>query len=209
MYPVFLNLNGKNCLVVGGGKVAERKVKSLLKSGAKVTVVSPEVTPDIQELFQTNQIERIAEKYSTAQIENRFLVVCSTDVSSVNEQVSRDAEERNILVNIVDKPELCSYYVPSHLQSGDLSIAISTNGKSPALAKRVRLQLEESFGSEYGELLEILGQKREELMELSSDSEKRGNVLRKIVNSDILEVLKQKGRDEAEASADGIIKESL
>ncbi|MBF0273845.1 MAG: bifunctional precorrin-2 dehydrogenase/sirohydrochlorin ferrochelatase [Nitrospinae bacterium] len=209
LYPAFINLSGKSCLVVGGGKVSERKVQSLLESKACVTLVSPEITESLKELHTSGKITYIPEKYSSPHIEGVFLVICATDIKEVNQTVFSDAREKNILVNVVDKPELCNFYVPSQLKRGDLSIAISTHGRSPALARKIRKELTAQFGDEYAQLLEILGSKREELMTRCNSTEKRGEILKKVVNSDVLEVLRSKGRKETEKYIEDIMSKNL
>ncbi len=192
LYPLYLRLNGEKCLVVGGGNVAARKVQSLLESGADVTVVSPELTSKLSELKKQQKITHLEQEYTEDVLEDVFLVICATNIEEVNQQVAQDCFARKILVNVVDDPPKCNFFVPSVVRQGNLSIAISTNGKSPLLARSIREQLEKVFGSEYGEFLEILGQVRLDLLQTERDPEKRRIVLEQIVQSDILKLLKER-----------------
>ena len=141
-YPVYLSLEGKKCVVVGGGEVAWRKVETLLAAGTKVCLVSPEITPGIDELVKAGKLVHIRREYRTGDLEGAFLVIGATDNEDINRQVACDAEKTGILVNIVDVPKLCNFIVPSKVERGDLIISISTGGTSPALAKKIRKQLE-------------------------------------------------------------------
>lgn len=189
-YPVFLNLNNQKCLVVGGGKVAERKVISLLECGAQVKVVSPEITEKLQELVASKSIVHICREYCSQDLESAFLVVSATASEELNKKISQECRERNILVNVVDDPDKCSFIVPSVVRRGDLAIAISTSGKSPALAKKIRQELETHYGREYEEFLEIMGEVRKKLLSEVSSQERRKEIFTKLVQSDILDLLK-------------------
>ena len=147
-YPILLNIQDKKCLVVGGGNVAWRKVCSLKDAGARVTVVSPEFCP---EMGKETGIERIQQKYEEGFLDGVLVVVASTDDEEVNKKVYYDAVKRGILVNVVDRPEFCSFIVPATILRGDLSISISTHEASPSLARNIRESLEKQFGDEYGE----------------------------------------------------------
>lgn len=162
-YPVFLRLEGRKCLVVGGGEVAERKVSSLLESGARVRVVSPHLTPALRERQARGEIEVGLRPFEAADLEGIFLVIAATSEPEVNEKVAREAGRRGILVNVVDSPELCDFIVPSVVRRGDLVVAISTGGHSPALARRLREEMERYFGPEYAHLLALISQVRQEL----------------------------------------------
>ena len=178
---MYLKLENENCLVVGGGRVAERKVKALLESGANITVVSPDLTPYLRELKEKGVIRHIDRKYQDSDLEGMFLVISATDDESVNKRVSDQCFARKILVNVVDDPPKCSFFVPAVVRRGDLTIAISTGGKSPMLAARIREQLEKQYGVEYAELLKLLGDIRQELKESVPDVEQRRKILERIV----------------------------
>ena len=149
VYPINLDLTGRNCAVIGGGAVAERKTNSLLEAGACVTIFSPELTKRLISLCESKKIVHVPRPYQSGDIENFFVVICATDNKVVNEAVAREAREKGSLVNVADAPELCDFTVPSTIVRGDLIITISTGGQSPALAKKLRLELESRYGPEY------------------------------------------------------------
>lgn len=190
-YPVYLNIKGKKCIVVGGGGIAERKVKSLLKKGADVTVISPKLTEVLSALAKEGSINYIKEIFQEKYLESATLIIAATDDSKVNEEVYGAARKRNILINTVDCPEYCDFIVPSVVERGDLMISISTSGKSPALAKKIRKELQERYGKEYSEFLKIMGKVREELFSKVKDQEKREEIFNSLVNADIIELLKK------------------
>lgn len=194
-YPVFLDLKNKECAVIGGGLVAERKVELLLECGAKIMVISPELTDKLEKLRNLGKVFQVKRKYRFGDLEGVFLAVCATNDPDVNLRVYEEAIERNILVNVVDEPTLCNFIVPSTVRRGDLVIAISTSGSCPALAKKLRKELEKVFGSEYKEYVNLLRKLREKLMEEEPDTEKRNLILKKLVDSDLLELIKNERRD--------------
>lgn len=153
-YPAFLNLKDKPCIVIGGGEVAERKIKALLDAEASVTVISPELTPSLKELSKKGRIKHISRPYKRGDLEGAFLVIAATSDMEVNRDVYEEASDRP--VNVVDVPELCTFIVPSVIRKGDLTIAISTSGTSPALARAIREQLEETIPEEIAEVLDLL-----------------------------------------------------
>ncbi len=159
-YPIFLDIAGKKCVVVGGGDVAARKVKRLCESGAKVSVISPELAPELAALKSENAIEHVAAQYNIKHLEGAVLIIGATDNDKINETISNDARRLGIPVNIVDDPQKCDFILPSIVERGDLTIACSTGGNSPALARRLREELESAYGEEYGTLLKLLGQLR-------------------------------------------------
>jgi precorrin-2 dehydrogenase/sirohydrochlorin ferrochelatase len=189
-YPVYLNLNGFKSLVVGGGKVAERKAKALVKSGAKVVVVSPQLTEWMEQAGTDGIITLVRRNYITTDLEDAFLVIGATDNSEVNKRVADECRERNILVNVVDGLADSNFIVPAVLRQGSLSISISTDGKSPMLARRIREELELRFGSEYDEFLELMGNVREVIINSIPEEEKRRELFYRLVYSDIIELLK-------------------
>ena len=157
LFPMFLKLAGRRCLVVGGGSVAEGKIASLLGSGAKVIVVAPDVTEKVSGWASIGEVEWLARSFCPAELEGVFLVVAATSDPEVNDLVFREAQSRGILCNVVDDPERCDFYYPAVLRRGQLQIAVSTGGSSPALAQRLRFELEQQFAPGYGEWLEELG----------------------------------------------------
>lgn len=189
-YPAFLDLVGKSCVVVGGGEVAERKAFSLLECGAHVSVIGPELTPRLEELAATGKIAIERRSYVCGDLAHCFLVIGATDSEEINCQVFAEAKKRGVLCNIVDAPSLCSFIVPSVISRGDLQIAVSTNGKSPMLSRRIRERLEASFGEEYAEFVDLLGDLREEIRERFPDESKRRKIIERLVYSDIPELIK-------------------
>mgnify|MGYP000079589141 CR=1 FL=1 len=161
-YPVMLNVKGKRCLVVGGGRVACRKVVSLLECGAVITVIAPEIGEGIRELWEDGSISAIERSYKKGDLEGFFIAVAASDDRDVNRLIAEEAAEKGILVNVVDDRELSSFIVPSIVRRGDLTVAIATNGKSPLLSKMLRKKLEEILIDEYGELLNMLEEARVE-----------------------------------------------
>ena len=162
-YPVFWDITGKKCVVVGGGEVAARKVARLLDCGAKVCVVSPRLVPELTEMKKEKHIEHIHDAYSGEYLYGATLVIGATDDDTINAAVARDAKTKGIPVNIVDDPQKCDFILPSLVERGDLTIACGTGGSSPALARRLREELEASYGEEYATLIDILGQLREKM----------------------------------------------
>src|SRR5712671_4827722 len=149
LFPMFLKLSDRPCLVVGAGTVAESKIASLLEAGGRVRVVAPEATPQVRSWAQSNSIEWRQRSFHPDDLEGMFLVVAATSSTQLQEQIFEEATQRGVLCNIVDVPPLCDFYYPAVVQRGALQIAISTAGQSPALAQRLRKQLEEQFGPEY------------------------------------------------------------
>lgn len=160
LFPAFLKLEGRRCIVVGAGRIAEQKLGSLLSAGAQVLVIAPAASPNIRELAQNGRIEWVKRVFSAEDLDGAFLVIAATGNPEINETVFREAEARGILCNAVDEPERCHFYYPAVVRRGDLQIAISTAGKSPALAQRIRKELEKQFAPQYGEWLSWLGRVR-------------------------------------------------
>lgn len=160
-FPICLQVAQRSCIVIGGGRVAERKVKSLLVYGARVKVISPELTGELVSLHGQDKIGWLDRCYQEGDLAGAFLVIAATDDSAVQDQVFAEAEKNNTLLNVADVPNRCNFILPATARSGDLSISVSTAGKSPALAGKLRRELESMFGSEYGVLLDVLGNLRE------------------------------------------------
>jgi precorrin-2 dehydrogenase/sirohydrochlorin ferrochelatase len=210
LYPVYLNLTDRKVIVVGGGDVARRKVKTLLECGARVTVISPELTEDIKTWQETNQIKVIRRKYKKGDIDQAFLVVAACGDPQVNQQVFAEANEQNILCNVVDEPSLCSFQVPAVVNRGPLQIAISTAGISPALAREIAKQLREHFGSDYEVLLDTLLQLRTHLKKKypnQQDQPRRAVILEKFIRSNPLELLQQGKREQFDQLVEKYLKQ--
>ena len=193
-YPVFLDIINKSCLVVGGGQVGTRKVLTLLDCGARVTVVSRAVTAELQALADASKIALKIGDYRTADLDGMFLVIGATDDEMLNRKIHFDAERQHKLCNIADRPEACNFILPSIINRGDLTIAISTAGKSPALAKKLRQDLQKDFGDEYAELLRIMGAVREKLLQQAHAPEEHKPLFEKLIHSEILEAIKKQDR---------------
>jgi precorrin-2 dehydrogenase / sirohydrochlorin ferrochelatase len=168
-YPMFVDLRGKRCLVVGGGEIAARKVQGLLDAEARVFVVSPKICDALAALAAEGTIVYKARPFRADDVLGCALVIGATDQPEVNGAVCREAREHQVWVNVVDTPEACDFIAPAIVRRGALQVAISTGGHSPTLAKRIRMQLEEAYGPEYGRLLEKLGRERKRIRHLIRD----------------------------------------
>ena len=188
-YPVFLDIADKKCVVVGGGEVAARKVKRLLDCGAKVSVVSPELSLELTALKKDHRISHIPSEYGSKDIEGAVLVIGATDDEKINAAISQDATAKGIPVNIVDDPQKCDFILPSIAERGDLVIAIGTGGKSPALARHLRQDLESRYGVEYEIFLQILGRLR---LQMTKNAGVGKSWFGSLISSGILELIKQK-----------------
>jgi precorrin-2 dehydrogenase/sirohydrochlorin ferrochelatase len=191
-YPVYLDIRNRRCLVVGGGSVGTRKVMTLLECGAVVTVVSPLVSPKLLELAEAGSIEWKKGTYRRSDLEGVFLVIGATDKQELNRQIYTDAEPLNKLCNIVDRPEDCNFILPSVVNRGDLVIAVSTSGKSPAFAKKLRKDLEKQFGEEYAEFLRLMGAIRKKLLRKGHDPEAHRDLFASLINKDLLELIRKR-----------------
>ena len=192
-YPVFWDIADKKCVVVGGGEVATRKVKRLLDCGAQVSVVSPLLSLELAALKDADRITHIACEYLSELIYGAALVIGATDDEKTNLLISRDAREKGIAVNIVDDPQKCDFILPSIMERGDLVIAIGTGGKSPALARHLREELESRYGVEYEIFLRILGSLRPQMTKNAGAGRSWFDAL---IASGILELIKQKNWEE-------------
>lgn len=190
-YPVNLDLQKKRCLIVGGGKVAERKVEALLECGGLVKIISPNLTPKLKQMVQTGQVDYSNQEFQEKDLEGIFLVIGATNVSTINQQVAQAALAKNILVNIVDAAPLSNFIVPSTHRQGLLSISISTAGASPALAAKIRREIGKKYGQEYAELLELLQEIRPQVIGKYPNQEERKKVFQSIIDSDILELIRE------------------
>jgi precorrin-2 dehydrogenase/sirohydrochlorin ferrochelatase len=170
---MFLKLKGRPCLVVGAGRVGENKLRSLIRAGARVRVVSPQATPGVQRLAAEKKIVWLRRKFIARDLDGMVLVVVATSSPSVNKQVSAEARRRGVLCNAVDDPQNSDFYYPAVVRRGNFQIAISTGGRSPELAHRLRKELQRQFGAEYTRWVEELGRKRQELFASSVPAAER------------------------------------
>jgi precorrin-2 dehydrogenase/sirohydrochlorin ferrochelatase len=186
-YPMMMDLTGRRCLVAGGGRVAERKISALLECGADVEVVSPRVTPKIAGWASRKAIRLARRTVRPADVARAFLVFAATDDAEVNRTVAETARNAGGLVNVADAPTACNFLVPAAVRRGDLTIAISTGGGSPALAKRLRHRLEATIGPEYEAFLRALREVRAAAQRTISDPAERHAVYRRAVESDLFD----------------------
>lgn len=193
-YPVFLKVKGKRCVVVGGGEVALRKVQTLLEQGAAVEVVSPALCPELEELAQTGKIQVKNRQFEPADLSGALLAIAATDEPDINKKVAAEARRQNTLLNVVDNPEFCDFIVPSSIHRGDLTIAISTGGVSPALSRKIRMRLEELLGEEYAALTDLIGGVRAELK--AKGVSVSGDKWQKALDLDSLAMLLKEGKKE-------------
>jgi siroheme synthase-like protein len=187
LLPIFVKLHGRLVVVVGGGEIAAGKIAGLLRAGARVRVIAPEVHASFAEPIRNRKIEWVARKFQAGDISDATLVIAATSAAGVNASVFREAEARGVLCNAVDDVENCHFYYGSIVQRGDLQIAISTNGKSPALAQRLRQELEQQFGSEYEVWLEWLGAARELLRAADGGTDSNKQMLHQLASKPMYE----------------------
>jgi precorrin-2 dehydrogenase / sirohydrochlorin ferrochelatase len=191
-YPVNLDIKKKNCLVVGGGPVGTRKVKTLLGCGARVTLVSPFATERLEKMAENHKITWHKRSYEASDLDDAFLVIGATDDEVLNKQISHDAEKQNKLCNIADRPEVCNFILPAIVQKDDLIIAISTSGQSPAFAKKLKKELEKQFGDEYTVFLKMMGAIRKKLLSEKHEPEAHKPIFEKLIHSNLLEHIRSK-----------------
>ena len=198
-YPVHLNIQNRNCLVVGGGSVGTRKVLTLLQCGARVTVVSPVISDRLREIAATDRLTLYKRPYQSADLDGMFMVIGATNDEALNRRISSDAQGINILCNIADRPEICNFILPSIVRRDDLVITISTSGRSPALAKKLRQSLENQFGEEYKDFLRLMGAIRKKLLNRSHKPEAHKHLFEQLINSDLIALIRDKKIDDINA----------
>jgi precorrin-2 dehydrogenase/sirohydrochlorin ferrochelatase len=190
-FPALLDLKGKLCVVVGGGRVAERKVRSLLKAGALVKVISPQISESLSRSELKGKIVHRPRSFRSDDLRGAFLAIAATDDRATNERVSRQALGLKIPVNVVDDPVHSTFIVPSLVERGDLLVAISTSGQSPALAKLLRQRLQKEIGPEYSSLLKVLGAVRTKVQSFGFSQERNQRIFRKLVRNDLLSLIRK------------------
>jgi precorrin-2 dehydrogenase / sirohydrochlorin ferrochelatase len=181
---------GRRALVVGAGSVGEGKIRGLVGAGAKVRVVSLDATDQVRRWGEEGVVELELRAYETGDLDGCFLVIAATERNETNVRVYEDAEARQMLCNVVDVTHLCNFILPSIMRRGDLAIAVSTGGASPALARRIRLALEQDYGDEYGVAMELLGSLREEAKARYPDPKERKVLFERIVYSDFMAMVR-------------------
>ena len=208
-YPVFLQLEDKIALVVGGGRVAQRKVETLLQYGASIHIVSKVLTTKLKQLIDVNKVRLLGGKMRDEFFDGVFIVIAATDDKELNSRVSESARNRGLLVNAVDQPSDCNFIVPSIVRKGDLSIAISTSGKSPALAKKIRKGLDGQFGNEYEVFLNLMGGLRKEVLAMGLSQEENSRIFHEIVDGGIIEALAENDLSKVESSLARILPQAI
>lgn len=187
LFPIFVKLEGRLVVVIGGGNVAEGKIPGLLSAGARIRLVAPSITPQIAEWVRFGKIDWLPKEFEPADLDGAFLVIAATSAPGVNEAVFHEAETRGLLCNAVDDIGHCHFYYGAVVQRGDLQVAISTNGKSPSLAQRLRKEFEAQFGPEYEVWLEWLGAAREALRASSPSSDTAKKLLHELATRPMFE----------------------
>ena len=206
-YPLFLSIADRTAVVVGGGAVAARRVRLLVECGAHVRVISPSFSAEFDSLTGRPGLTLIQRPYRADDLQGAILALASTDDAVVNQRVAQDARLGGVLVNVVDQPALCDFIVPSLVRRGDLTVAISTGGASPALAKRLREELEQTIGPEYEEFLKLLKETRRRVQEEERDPERRRAIFEGLVASDLLERLRRGDRAGATARIEALLRD--
>ena len=190
-YPLFLDLTNRHCVVVGAGAVAERKIGPLLEAGADIRAIGPIATAGLKQLGKSGRIDLAERAFIPGDLDGAFLVIAATADRRVNELVSREAVRREALVNVVDSPELCNFFVPAVVERGRLQVAISTGGASPALAAKLRARFERELGPEYADYVEVINDFRRRIIKKVADPAGRKQAYERLFASDLLEQVKQ------------------
>jgi len=198
-YPVNLNIRNRRCLVVGGGSVGTRKVKTLLDCGAVVTVVSPDLSEELQTLSKSKTLFLKNRTFRSSDLDGNFLVICATSDQKLNIRISSEAEQRNMLCNVADVPEACNFILPAIVERGDLIISISTSGSSPAFAKTLRKELEGRFGEEYKLFLMLMGAIRKKLLDDDHEPEAHKALFEKLINGGMVNMIRDNNREGIQA----------
>ncbi len=187
LFPMFLKLAGKQCLVVGAGKIGEGKIGGLLDTGARIRVVALDATSTVREWAREGRIELELRPFTDDDLSGAFLAIVATSSRTLNERVYSEAQRRGILCNVVDVPDLCDFYYPAVVRRGDLQIAISTAGQSPSLAQKIRQQLEKQFGPAYASWLAELGETRRLILASDLDKERQLDLLHSLASREAVE----------------------
>ena len=185
LFPIFLKLSAKPCIVIGAGNLAESKIESLRAANARVTVIAPNARERIEQMAANGEVEWLRREYKAGDLRGNFLVVAATDAAAVNRAVFAEAEAAGILCNAVDDPPFCDFYFPSVVRRGDLQVAISTAGASPALAQRLRKELNAALPLDLGEWLTDLGNLRREVVAAEPLNEERKHLLHELAQRDV------------------------
>lgn len=195
-YPIFLDIRDQHCLVVGGGAVGTRKAATLVEFGARVTVVDPSPSQHLRTLTQTADLRLICRPYEESDMQDVLLVFAATDDQHLNSRIRGDAQRKGLLCNVAAHPEIGSFILPAVMQRGDLTIAISTAGSSPALARRLRQQLELQFGEEYNRYLRLMGAIRKRLLAQGHAPDRHKHLFEQLLDSELLALIENQRVDE-------------
>jgi len=204
-YPVCLDLEGKFCVVVGGGKVAERKVSGLIACSARVSVISPELSDGLINYHNEGTIQWLDREYRPGDLKQAFLVIAATNDEATQKQVYEEAAAHNLLLNVVDVPQRCNFIMPAAVRQGDLIMAVSTAGKSPALARKLRMDLEKRYGVEYKKLVDILGVIRPLILVLGLSQSENEQIFTNLVHDDMAEWIRTRNWTDLENHLAGIL----
>lgn len=192
LFPAFLKIEGKPCLVVGAGRVGEEKIEGLLRASASVKVVAPKATPSVQTWHRNGKIRWEEREFRAGDLVDVFLVVAATSSSELQKQIYKEAQRRKVLCNVVDDPKHCDFYYGSVVRRGALQIAISSGGQSPALSQRLRKELERQFGPEYEGWIEELGEARERLFARRIEPSRRKELLHRLASQSGVEEFRRR-----------------
>jgi precorrin-2 dehydrogenase / sirohydrochlorin ferrochelatase len=187
LFPMFLKLEGRQCLVVGAGKVGEPKIGGLLETGAHVRVVALDASPTVREWARAGKIDLELRPFVADDLDSAFLAIVATNSRSLNERAYHEAKRRHVLCNVVDVPDLCDFFYPAVVRRGDLQIAVSTAGQSPSLAQKLRQQLEKQFGPGYGSWVAELGETRKLILASDLDKERKLDLLHSLASKEAFE----------------------
>ncbi len=187
LFPMFVKLEGRECLVVGAGKVGEPKIAGLLETGARIRVVALQASPLVREWAREGKIELNVRAFSVDDLTGAFLAIVATNSHTLNERIYREAQRLGVLCNVVDVPDLCDFYYPAVVRRGDLQIAVSTAGQSPSLAQKIRQQLEKQFGPAYAAWVVELGETRKLILASDLDQDRKLDLLHSLASREALE----------------------
>ncbi len=204
-----VDLAGREVLVVGGGSVAGRKIATLIEYGAIVSIVARDLSPELKNLVDSGRVKYLGGEFSLVFLKDKFLAIAATDDPELNHRISLAAQAKGMLINAVDQPADCTFIVPSIIRRGDLIISVSTSGKSPALAKRIREELSSMFGPEYEPFLRMMGKIREAVLSGSSDQKENSRVFNSIVDSGLLDAIRADNHKKAAKILSDIIGQEI
>lgn len=204
-YPILLDLHGKTALVVGGGKVAQRKIETLLEYGGTIHLVARDLTARLKGFVEEGRVRHLGPEFFEEYLDGIFLVIAATDDPRLNRSISQKAQDRGMLINAVDQPADCNFIVPSVLRRGDLLVSVSTSGRSPAMAKKIREDLEQHFGDEFASFLVLMGRLRKEVLSRGFSGEENKRIFYEFVHSSIPEAIRKGEWNRVASTVNGIV----